>query len=433
MQNHSSLPPSNPADSIPAQAPELVAYYADRKLMVRNITLIGLCNISWGIAFTITGPLIALRMLELGLRENIQATINSVNGILLSFLVMLFSWMSDHTVSKLGRRKPYLFASAPPIILSTVIFPFIDDPAYLWLIVIFWIVKMLAMDLKSSTFPLLSIDCVPRPLLAQANSVFTIAGGIVGFVAMRAVGPLLGIAEWVPYVLAGGLMAITTITAYWIKEPPIFHPAKESFKLWSTFKVAAADKRIFVLMAGVALVNGYFVMQNAWLWFWAKETLGLERQEIFEALSWAGLLNIALAYPTGWLIDRWGAIKVATIFFIGQIACFVMAMNVGDKAGLIALSLVATVVAPLYGAVDIMVYKKAPEKDVGSITSSNSAIRNAWNAVFGAAAGWIIFWCHHNYSIGYIMGIIASTAGFTLLWGYRWLMNRSVSAKHPNA
>jgi len=81
----------------------------------------------------------------------------------------------------------------------------------------------------------------------------------------------------------------------------------------------------------------------------------------------------------------------------------------------------------------LMVYKKAPEKDVGSITSSNSAIRNAWNAVFGAAAGWIIFWCHHNYSIGYIMSIIATTAGFTLVWVYRWLMNRSVSAKHPNA
>ena len=433
MQNHSSLPSQNAADSIPAQAPELVAYYADRKLMVRNVTLIGLSNISWNIAFTITGPLIALRMLELGLRENIQATINSINGLLLSFLVMLFSWMSDHTVSKLGRRKPYLFASAPPIILPTVIFPFIDDPAYLWLIVVFWIVKILAMDLKSSTFPLLNIDCVPRPLLAQANSVFTIAGGIVGFVAMRAVGPLLGMAEWVPFVLVGGLMAITTIMAYWIKEPPIFHPAKESFKLWSTFKVAAADKRIFVLMAGVALVNGYFVMQNAWLWFWAKETLGLERQEIFEALSWAGLLNIALAYPTAWLIDRWGAIKVATIYFIGQIVCFAMAMNVGDKAGLIALSLVGTVVAPLYSAVDIMVYKKAPEKDVGSITSTNSAIRNAWNAVFGAAAGWIIFWCHHNYTIGYIMGIMASTAGFTLLWVYRWLMNRSAGPEQRNA
>jgi hypothetical protein len=433
MQNHSTPPPVAAADAIPAQEPELVAYYADRKLMVRNVTLIGLCNISWHVAGMITGPLIGLRMLELGLRENIQATINSVNGFALSFLVMLFSWMSDHTVSKHGRRKPYLFASAPFIIVATVVFPFIDEPVFLWLIVVLWVVKMVAMDLKASTFPLLNIDCVPRPLLAQANSVFTIAGGIVGFVAMRSVGPLLGMAEWVPFVLAGGFMAMTTIAAYWIKEPPIFHPAKESFKLWSTFKVAATDKRIFVLMAGVALVNGYFVMQNAWLWFWAKETLGLERKEIFEALSWAGLLNIALAYPTGWLIDRWGAIKVATVYFIGQIVCFTMAMNVGDKSGLIALSLAGTVVAPLYAAVDIMVYKKAPEKDVGSITSTNSAIRNAWNAAFGAAAGWIIFWCHHNFRIGYVMGIAATTAGFTLLWVYRWLMNRSVNAELRNA
>jgi MFS family permease len=407
--------------------PALVTYYGNRRLMVRNVALIGLCNLSWNVAFTITGPLIVLRMLELGLRENIQATINSVNGWALSFLVMLFSWMSDHTVSKLGRRKPYLFVSAPFVIAATVIFPFVDEPSLLWLIVVLYVVKMVAMDLKASTFPLLNIDCVPRHLLAQANSIFTIAGGIVGFFAMRAAGPLLKVAEWLPFVLAGGLMTATTLMAFWIKEPPVFHPATERFKPWSTFKVAAQDKRIFVLMAGVALVNGYFVMQSAWLWFWAKETLNLDRQAIFEALSWAGLLNIALAYPTGWLIDRWGAIKVATVFFLGQAMCFGMAMTISDKTGLIALSLVGTVVGPLYAAVDIMVYKNADPKDVGSITSSNSCIRNAWNATFGLVAGWVIYWCGHNYRIGYVMGIAATTVGFSLLWIYRWLMTRRAS------
>jgi hypothetical protein len=415
--------------------PELVTYYGNRVLMIRNVTLIGLCNISWNVAFMITGPLIALRMLELGLRENIQATINSVNGWALSFLVMLFSWMSDHTVSKLGRRKPYLFASAPFVIVTTVVFPFVDEPALLWLIVVIYVVKMVAMDLKASTFPLLSIDCVPRHLLAQANSVFTIAGGIVGFVAMRAAGPLLKIAEWLPFALSGVLMTLTTVSAFWIKEPPIFHPATEPFRPWSTFKVAARDKRIFVLMAGVGMVNGYLAMQNAWIWFWAKETLNLDRQTIFEALSWAGLLNIVLAYPTGWLIDRWGAIKVATVFFIGQVVCFVLAMQVSDKAGLIVLSLVSTVVGPLYGAVDIMVYKNADPKEVGSITSTNSCIRNAWNAVLGMVAGWAIYWAHHNFRVGYVMGIAATTVGFTLLWVYRWLMQRPRAAgavPHPS-
>ena len=79
-------------------------------------------------------------------------------------------------------------------------------------------------------------------------------------------------------------------------------------------------------------------------------------------------------------------------------------------------------VGPLYGAIDIMVYKSADPKDVGSITSTNSCIRNVWNATLGFASGWIIFWCGHNYRIGYIMGFVAATAGFTLLWVYRWLM-----------
>ena len=50
-------------DAPPEMTPELVTYYADRRLMIRNVTLIGLCNLSWNVAFTITGPLIILLML----------------------------------------------------------------------------------------------------------------------------------------------------------------------------------------------------------------------------------------------------------------------------------------------------------------------------------------------------------------------------------
>lgn len=107
--------------------PELAAYYADRKLMWRNVILIGISNLGWGMAGTLTVPLITLKLLELGVRENIQATIGSFNGWILSFLVMWFSWMSDHTCCRLGRRKPYLFMAAPFIIIPMVIFPFFSE------------------------------------------------------------------------------------------------------------------------------------------------------------------------------------------------------------------------------------------------------------------------------------------------------------------
>ena len=102
-------PDTSPELSATEHSPELEKYYADKPLMWRNIALIGLCNIGWGVVGGIVTPLVVLRLLELGLRENIQATINSANGLALAFLVMYFSWKSDHTVSRFGRRKPFLF------------------------------------------------------------------------------------------------------------------------------------------------------------------------------------------------------------------------------------------------------------------------------------------------------------------------------------
>ena len=404
--------------------PELAAYYSDFPLMWRNVVLIGISNLGWNMVFTIVGPLMTLKLLDLGVRENIQASISSVNGWAVSFLVMWFSWMSDHTVTRLGRRKPYLFLAAPFIIVPILIFPFAAKAGWVWLLITMQIVSMIAMDMKASTFPLLNIDCVPRHLLARTNSLFGIVGGIMGFLVMRYAGKLIEVAEWFPFVLGGGLMTVTTLVALLIKEPPIKHPATEPFKIWSTFKVAARDKRIFWLMLGVGMINGYVTMNNQWIWFWAKETLHLDRQEIFRSLSWAGLLSIALAYPIGWIIDKWGGFKVVLIYWVGQVICFFWAMQVHDKTGLVVLSLAMTVIGPLYTGADIMVYKSADPKDVGSITSTNSCIRNGYNATLGFVAGWVIFFFGHNFRIGFVIGIIMSTVGLVMFLIHRRIMNR---------
>jgi MFS family permease len=420
---------TNTVNSDYRSRPELAAYYADRKLMWRNVILIGISNLGWGMAGTLTVPLITLKLLELGVRENVQATIGSFNGWILSFLVMWFSWMSDHTCSRLGRRKPYLFMAAPFIIIPMVIFPFFSESKWVWFLIALQIIKMIAMDMKASTFPLLSIDCVPRDLLARMNSIFTIAGGVMGFLTMRYAGDLISVAEWFPFVLGGTVMAITTLAALLIKEPPIHHPATERFKPWSTFKVAARDKRIFWLMLGVAMISGFVNMNNTWVWFWAKETLNLQRQDIFSALSWASLVNIVLAYPIGWLIDRWGGFRVVLIYWVGQVICFAWAMNVHDKAGLIILSLATTVIAPLYTAADIMIYKSADPKDVGSMTSSNSCIRNMYGATLGFVAGWLIFFFGHNFRIGFVIGIIMSTVGLMMFIIHHYQMRNGTTSQ----
>ncbi len=411
---------SNPLPASPSSAPdvtpELQAYYANKPLMWRNVAPIGLCNVGWGVADGIVMPLVTMRLLELGVRENAQATVTSINGWLLSFIVMYFSWRSDHTITRIGRRKPYLFLTAPFIIGAMALFPVFDEKHLLYVLVGLWITKILFMDIKSSTFPLLSIDCVTRDVLARANSVLTIAGGLVGFFAMRNAGRLIEIADWLPYALGACVMTLTTAVAWFIIEPPIHHPPKagERFKLWSTFVVATKDRRILWLMAGVAMINGYLVMHQQWVWFWAKETLHLQKDDIFKSLSWAALVNIALAYPVGWIIDRWGGFRVVMLLWAAQVGCFVLAMHVHDKASLTMLAICTTIITPLYAGADIMVYKSADARDVGSYTSSNSAIRNAFRALLGLTAGWAIYFAGSDYRVGFKIGMVVSTLGLVM-------------------
>jgi predicted MFS family arabinose efflux permease len=169
----------------------------------------------------------------------------------------------------------------------------------------------------------------------------------------------------------------------------------------------------------VGIINSYLIMNNQWLWFWSKETLQLTRADIFSALSWAGLVNVVLAWPIGWVIDRWGGFRVVLMMWAGQVACFLWAMQVSSKADLIALSLGMTMVAPLYQGADIMVYKSAPPKEIGSITSTNSCIRNFYRALLGLVSGWAIYFMGHNYRVGFVIGIVMSTVALAFFAIYR--------------
>jgi hypothetical protein len=51
---------------------EMERYYADRKLMWRNVIFIGIANLGWGLALGIIGPLMVTALLQLGVKGNIQ-------------------------------------------------------------------------------------------------------------------------------------------------------------------------------------------------------------------------------------------------------------------------------------------------------------------------------------------------------------------------
>ena len=46
-----------------------------------------------------------------------------------------------------------------------------------------------------------------------------------------------------------------------------------------------------------------------------------------ETVAWVGLLNVILAYPCAWLIDRWSGYKVLMVYFAGEV------LDVNGKRG----------------------------------------------------------------------------------------------------
>lgn len=399
--------------------PELHAYFADERQMRLNVLLITLCNLAWGQVAMIILPLMALRLLSHGVTEGAQAGIATGNSIAVAFLVMYFAWKSDHTVSRFGRRKPYLLISAPFIIVATWLFPFLHNAASL---VILFIIQMIFMDMKSSTFPLLSIDCVRRDLLARAMSFLNIANGIVGFFAMQVVSMFTEEMEWLPYVIAAVVMLATTITSLWIKEPPIQRRAPEKFTPLSAIRIGLRDRRMLWLMLGVALIFSFQVIFNQWTWIWSSTNLNLDRKEILQALSWCSLINIALAYPIGWLIDRWGGFRVVVIYFLVQMGAYFVTFHVHDKASLTVFAMMMMVAQPLYQAADMMVYKRCDPKDVGSITATNSFIRNIYIGILSAAVGLVIELGNRNYTLVFTLAFVMTTIGLGFFVIFRQVM-----------
>ena len=396
--------------------PELRAYYANRPLLWRNLFFIGFSNIGWSIAMGAIGPLMALRLLEKGWTEAYSGTVGSINLWLLSFLVMYFSWKSDHTVTKIGRRKPFLFIAAGPIILSTALFPVFESLVPL---VGLMLLQMMFSNLKNSTFPLLNIDCVARDMLARAQSILMVAGGIIMFFTMRITPHLIEFGEWVPYAFGTVVLIISTVSAWFIKEPEIHNPQTETFKPWSALKIGLRDRRIIWLMLGVAMIASFETIFSNWTWIYAKAKLGLERKDIFEALSWAQLINILIAFPTGWLIDKVGGFKVVLLYFFMMLLNLVLLLMVHDATSLALYVAFMTISNPLNNAAEIMVYKTSDPKEVGSITSSLSFIRNFYNGCLLFFAGWFIQLSGRNYNMLFIIGAVLMGVGLLMFFIYR--------------
>lgn len=409
---------------------KLANFYADRKLMWRNVMWITFGQFGMALSMTIVEPLMNLRLKAIGVSYSSVGLLTSANLWAVSFLVVYFSWKSDHCTSRLGRRTPYVLLSLPFITAVLVLFPFFSKE---WLLIGLMIVYYLFSDMKASTFPLLSIDCVSKEVLARVSGLVAIVISVAGFLSVRLGAKMADVNETRVFILAAAAMAVTMLLALWrIKEPPVFHPAQGKFNLLAPIKIALKDKRILVLMVAIALLNALPMIFTIWVWFYSTTRLGLTIGETGVEMSWGLLVMIALSYPAGWLIDRFGSYVALCIQWFLMLALALCAIRVTTANGLVLLVVLFSLFKPLQVAGDTILWKTMDRADTGSFTSTSSLIRNFCTGTVIAISGYLIKWTG-SYLVAFWFGFAISSIALIMFFIYRHIMrNGSTLAAAPS-
>ena len=397
----------------------LAAFYADRKLMWRNVRWINFGHFGTAISMTIVEPLMNLRLKAIGVSDSSVGLLTSANLWAVSFLVMYFSWKSDHCTSPLGRRTPFVLISLPFITTALICFPHFREK---WILIGFMVVYYFFNDMKASTYPLLSIDCVSKEVLARVSGLVTIVISLAGFLSSRLGAKMADVNQPRVFLIAATIMTTATLIALWrIKEPPIYHPATRSFNILAPIKVACQDKRILVLMLAVALLNAFYMIFNTWVWFYAKTKLGLTIGETGVAMSYGLILRMCVSYPAGWLIDRFGSYIALSIEWVLMLTLAVSSIYVTNANGLILLAVIFSLLMPLQVAGDAILWKTMDKADTGSFTSTVALIRNFCTGTVIAFSGFLIKWTG-SYVVAFWFGFALSSIALIVFFIYRHIM-----------
>jgi predicted MFS family arabinose efflux permease len=397
----------------------LTTFYADRKRMWSNVFWITFGQFGMSVSMTIVEPLMNLRLKAIGVSESSVGLLTSANLWAVSFLVMYFSWKSDHSTSRLGRRTPYTLLSLPFIAVALVLFPLSTQK---WMLITLMLTYFFFNDMKASTYPLLAIDCVSKEVLARVSGLVAITVSMAGFLSTRLGAKMADVNPKGVFFIAAAVMTSMTLIALWrIKEPPVYHPAKSSFNLLAPIKIACRDKRILVLIVAVALLNSFPMIFKTWVWFYAKSKLGLTIGDTGVAISWGLLLQVAFSYPAGWLIDRFGSYLALCIQWLIMLTLVLSSIHVTNSHGLVLLMSLYFLFLPLQVAGDTILWRTMDKADTGSYTSTVALVRNFSTGTVIAISGFLIKWTG-SYIVAFWFGFGLSSVALVVFFIYRNIM-----------
>lgn len=348
----------------------------------------------------------------------LNVLIGALPALLALSLGPLIGAWSDRTRSRYGRRIPFVLGTA---VVGTIGMLGMAASTSLWALALSWTVFEIATIVGNPLFMALINDTVPRPVLGRFFALFRIVSLATGaaFFALFFHNETVAVFQPLLATIAAVYLVCMLLVCWRVREPDHGPPPPTSWRPWQ-----AGDRQWLPLFAAVSVgavallpinINAY----NACAQF------GVDADGFGGAIALTYAISIGLAWPLGWLADRYHPLRVGTVVLGVYALCMLAAWRLVDGRTEFLVALVAHGVLAgcfLTGTVSLLP-ALLPRGRFSQLAAVSASVTALLVVVSTVGLGALLDATGRDYRLLYLAGAV--TAGCAvLLW--RSLLKRTV-------
>jgi maltose/moltooligosaccharide transporter len=278
---------------------------------------------------------------------------------------------SDHTRTRIGRRKPWMLVGAPLAAIFFILVPLARTPVGIMFAILLTNLSMAIF--RAPTISLLG-DLFPAQQRSTANGVINLMGGLGAIAAFLIGGTLYAMGRIAPFVFGSVvLLAAITVVLLFVHEPhaPEDDAKEKSGGFLANLKevLQASDRSgLMVLLAILCWFMGYNALET-WISSFGKFSLGINEGRMAILTSGLALMFVIFAVPSGLLATRFGKKRIILIGIAGLTVLFLYGLVVSNQIMLIVLLVLAGFFWALINVNSLpMVYDVGGDARIGAFT-----------------------------------------------------------------
>lgn len=357
---------------------------------------------------------------DFGLSATVIGFIMTWDNYLNMFVQPVVGERSDHTRTRIGRRKPWMLVGAPMAAVFFVAVPLMRSPIGIMFAILFTNIAMALF--RSPTVALLG-DLFPSSQRSTANGVINLMGGLGAIAAFLIGGTLYQLGRVAPFAFGSIVLLIAIgVVLLFVREPKN-PPESEREKNGNGFianlreVVQDSDKSgIMILLAILCWFLGYNALET-WISSFGKFTLGIDEGRMAILTSGLALMFVIFAVPSGVLATRFGRKRIILVGIAGLALLFLYGFVVSNEIMLVSLLVPAGCFWALINVNSLpMVYDVGGNARIGAFTGLYYLAANLAAVGGPQAVGVLIDLTRGNYRIMFLFAaLFMFLAGFFML------------------